>query len=300
MTTTKTVSTFRQQAVEIVENADQGQVVEWAVRYWDDRLRAEERVRAREVEMNAQHAARPKPSSLPEGRVTRGSRSLQPSFGTKHEAEKKAASERAKHVWADRKKEQAEVAAIDVDLDTAQPDLVISKFPSQVHSLRIKMGSALHGSNPERWNALSREERHLFVRAFPAHPSIDREGPDWIDYLATPAGRIGLALVEASDNESLARTARRNALLNKIRFDTAVEWTKEILETDFALHDGTRVTWGAATAEQHQARIAMLYGHATASAEAAARHDAALQTLADFGASCLDAIPPACREGVTR
>lgn len=177
---------------------------------------------------------------------------------------------------------------MDVDLDTASPDVVVLKHSSAVHSLRLRVGSALHGSNPERWQALTSEERYLFVRAFPAHPSIDRDGKEWNDYLETPAGRIGRSIVEASDNAALARTARRNALLNKIRFDVAVEWTREILTTEFALSDGTRVTWGEATADQHLARVSMLHDHAAANAHAASRHEAALQALADSGARCLN------------
>jgi hypothetical protein len=284
------MSDFREQATEIVKKADHAQVEQWAIDYWEMRLRNEERARAREVESAAQRAASSVRSDLPEGWSGRGSRVPLRSFGVEHDPRRQRKSEAATLSWKARKEERQSVAAEDVDLDTADPDTVKLKYASRVHALRIKVGSALHGGDPERWATLSPEERHLLVRAIPTHPSIDREGPEWLSYLNTPAGLLGRALVEASNDESMARSARRNAVLNKIRFDVAVEWTKAILVTEFALRDGTRVTWGDATAEQHRARVSMLHEGIAANAETAARHDAALQALADCGATCLNEV----------
>jgi hypothetical protein len=66
-----------------------------------------------------------------------------------------------------------------------------------------------------------------------------------------------------------------------------MEWTAELLATGFPLPDGTRTTWGAATVDQHRARVAMFEGQAVAAVESAARHRKAIDALHSSGASCL-------------
>lgn len=69
-----------------------------------------------------------------------------------------------------------------------------------------------------------------------------------------------------------------------------LELTQELLNTEFALGDGVRVTWGNATVEQHQKRAEMLTGNATANAEAAARHIVAVRMIEEAGKPSLAAI----------
>lgn len=67
-----------------------------------------------------------------------------------------------------------------------------------------------------------------------------------------------------------------------------MEWTAELLATDFALPTGERVTWGDATLEQHGARVALLSANAAANMEAAARHEKALEALKLTGVATLN------------
>jgi hypothetical protein len=66
-----------------------------------------------------------------------------------------------------------------------------------------------------------------------------------------------------------------------------VKWAEELLDTGFALPDGTLTTWGDATVEQHNSRIRMLNDQARASTENAARHLKAVNTIGEAGAANL-------------
>jgi len=74
--------------------------------------------------------------------------------------------------------------------------------------------------------------------------------------------------------------------------------TRELLATMFALGDGTRTTWGAATVAQHRQRIESLTVNAAGIVETATRHRAAIRMIEDSGVKCLDELadsepPPA-------
>lgn len=75
-------------------------------------------------------------------------------------------------------------------------------------------------------------------------------------------------------------------------FKTAlyVEWTEELLSSEFARPDGTRVTWGDATREDHELRVGMFTDNAMANMAGAARHQQALDELARAGAPNLNAL----------
>ncbi len=66
-----------------------------------------------------------------------------------------------------------------------------------------------------------------------------------------------------------------------------LEVTRELLETRFALGDGTRTTWGTATVSQHEQRIVMLTKQAAGTVETAASHRAAIEMIQAAGASTL-------------
>lgn len=89
-----------------------------------------------------------------------------------------------------------------------------------------------------------------------------------------------------------ARGERRRAealagVLDEYRESLHIEWTAELLDTEFALGDGTRVTWGEATAEQHRSRAELFANNAAANLEGAARHQKAVAALLESGASTL-------------
>jgi hypothetical protein len=66
-----------------------------------------------------------------------------------------------------------------------------------------------------------------------------------------------------------------------------LEVTAELLGTSFALGDGTSVTWGEATVDQHRQRVEMLSANAAGVVETAARHVAAVRMCEEAGVSCL-------------
>lgn len=68
---------------------------------------------------------------------------------------------------------------------------------------------------------------------------------------------------------------------------TVVDDLRGLIATTFVLDDGTRVTWGEATVEQHQRRATMLRLHAERVGATADRHERAAQMIAEGGASCL-------------
>lgn len=69
--------------------------------------------------------------------------------------------------------------------------------------------------------------------------------------------------------------------------DMKMKWTAELLDSTFALRDGTPVKWGDATVEQHEERRQMFKDNARANIEGAARHEAALHDLRESGAATL-------------
>lgn len=78
--------------------------------------------------------------------------------------------------------------------------------------------------------------------------------------------------------------------LTKYTAAMRMEWTQELLGSEFALPNGQRVTWGEATAEQHATRLAMFMDKAAANLEGAARHRKALDELEKMGAANLNAL----------
>jgi hypothetical protein len=66
-----------------------------------------------------------------------------------------------------------------------------------------------------------------------------------------------------------------------------LEVTTELLASTFALGDGTDVTWGEATVEQHRQRIDLLARMAEGTIETAARHQAAIDLIEENGVARL-------------
>lgn len=85
--------------------------------------------------------------------------------------------------------------------------------------------------------------------------------------------------------ESLNANIQR--AIDRYTEEMKMKWTAELLDSTFALRDGTPVKWGDATVEQHEERRQMFKDNARANIEGAARHEAALQQLRESGASTL-------------
>lgn len=90
--------------------------------------------------------------------------------------------------------------------------------------------------------------------------------------------------VLASHAENDARlwreaNAKIDEALRRYASELKVRWTSELLASEFALGDGTNVTWGGATVEQHESRMRMHKSNAIAGVEGYARHAAAIQEL---------------------
>jgi len=115
-----------------------------------------------------------------------------------------------------------------------------------------------------------------------------------------PARRKGGAWLREMSPEAQADLERREEEINgrmwttiadalsDYRENLRMEWTRELLDSFFALPDGTRVAWGKASSDQHAIRIDMLLGNAAGNLETAARHQVAIETLMSNGVSCLN------------
>jgi len=95
---------------------------------------------------------------------------------------------------------------------------------------------------------------------------------------------------EFLEQERIKRAAsgqRLLAIANDLTDGLRIKWTQELLASSFGMPDGTSVTWGEATIEQHQIRAAMFSSNAQANIEGAARHQKAIQDLAESGVPTL-------------
>ena len=73
--------------------------------------------------------------------------------------------------------------------------------------------------------------------------------------------------------------------------ETRLQVTEELLGSEFALGDGRRVTWREATVNDHRQRIALLTHNAAANAEAATRHEKAVELIVHAGVATLGEVP---------
>lgn len=71
---------------------------------------------------------------------------------------------------------------------------------------------------------------------------------------------------------------------------------KQLMERGFLLTDGDYVTWGEATAEQHDRRAEWLHGQAAALVETARRHERAALLIRNAGVVCLNDLGLAAAE----
>lgn len=128
--------------------------------------------------------------------------------------------------------------------------------------------------------------------------SVERSGT----FAETPSGRVASERTqqETSAFEEMIARRREEEEAGRRRFWQTItdataryaealkmEWTRELLDSGFALPDGTTVLWGDATVEQHMERREMFMRNAVANAEGAARHDQAIRELSEAGVTTL-------------
>ena len=75
--------------------------------------------------------------------------------------------------------------------------------------------------------------------------------------------------------------------LERYTEEMRIQWTADLLDSTFSLRDGSTVTWGDASVEQHEERRAMFIANAHVNMEGAARHELAIQQLREAGAPTL-------------
>jgi hypothetical protein len=91
----------------------------------------------------------------------------------------------------------------------------------------------------------------------------------------------------------------RSAYSSRKLEESIAEWeneirlkvTAELLATPFRPGDGTEVTWGSATIQQHQMYCNRLRRQGMGTLETAARHAAAIREIEKSGVSCLNELP---------
>lgn len=88
-------------------------------------------------------------------------------------------------------------------------------------------------------------------------------------------------LIEQSMNANIQRA------VDRYTEEVKMQWTTELLDSTFALRDGTPVMWGDATVADHEERRKMFVDNARANIEGASRHEMALRDLAASGANTL-------------
>jgi len=143
------------------------------------------------------------------------------------------------------------------------------------------------------------------------HEAARRATPRRNGHTLGAAPRVQPAPIEPSP-EAAARAAaverdakaRWDSLMTQIQDDIhdkatslagemVVEWTRDLLASTFALPDGSRVSWGDATAADHRVRVDMLVKQASGTVETAALHQKALQELGAAGVQRLSDLPEA-------
>lgn len=88
-----------------------------------------------------------------------------------------------------------------------------------------------------------------------------------------------LASEEAIAELQQRHLERMTSYLEDFLAEQRMQWTEELLQSTFAMPDGSLVLWGEATVEQHKVRRDMLLSNARGNMEAASRHERAIRDL---------------------
>lgn len=104
----------------------------------------------------------------------------------------------------------------------------------------------------------------------------------------------GRAWAEAEEAAEIRRWQMTLGVLGKAleRYaeDLHIKWTAELLDSSFALRDGSVISWGDASIEQHRERRQMFLDNAHVNMEGAARHEVAIRELEASGTDTLRAL----------
>lgn len=98
---------------------------------------------------------------------------------------------------------------------------------------------------------------------------------------------------EADEKNRAQLWAEVGAITEQYASRLKIQWTEELLGSEFALPSGALVTWGEATVANHEARRDMFMANAQGNVEGAARHTAAIGALREAGASTLNELSAA-------
>lgn len=93
------------------------------------------------------------------------------------------------------------------------------------------------------------------------------------------------ALQRAAADEKLHASLRKT--VETLAASMHVAWTQDLLAGEFTVGGGQVVTWGAATAEQHERRASKLERLAAGDLTTAAMHRAAINTISAAGVGTL-------------
>lgn len=100
--------------------------------------------------------------------------------------------------------------------------------------------------------------------------------------------------IKEQDEERIERELhwhrQLSPIVEELVQERKLEWTKELLCSTFTLMDGSRVAWGEATLEQHNARVRIFTNNAAANIEGIARHQQAIDLLKKTKAPCLNKV----------
>lgn len=145
-----------------------------------------------------------------------------------------------------------------------------------IHEIASDVRAQWRGKTRAAEEAAERQAREAALevrRASPEHKARQRQMAD--------EHEAAMAEIDRKFREGM------QSALDQFRRHVIIEWTEELLDSGFALPDGTSTTWGDATAEQHQARADAMMRHATGEMASASRHLKAIDELKSNGAKCL-------------
>lgn len=179
-------------------------------------------------------------------------------------------------------------AAADIDDDDYSPDTVMAWVKANVAPSMSEMLAAVW----LREQLLDRQREIVHrIEMEAVNERIAQQEAEW-EAGAPERERRAEEIREASAKReaeiSAAMHRKINEAMEEYKRHVIMEWTEELLGQAISLPDGSRTTWGEASAAQHKERRDMFRKNAVANAEGAARHEQALEALASSGASCLN------------
>jgi hypothetical protein len=157
------------------------------------------------------------------------------------------------------------------------------------HELRMKMLWDEEVSTDRAEGGLERRKRLRRSATIDAELG-EPKTPELREWLSTPAGeKYAAKHIDHETRRHAAHVAdreREEALVKAARAEARAEWTRDLLDVRFTTPAGP-TSWGAATLDQHQQRIAVLHRSAVAGIETMKRHELAVRDLVESGARCL-------------